>query len=565
MKNISLTVDSTFLRIENFMHYVANQIMLANTNKPEVISEILHKASDNIDKRKDELYSFTHKDFDFIDAEGCEIVAFQDVVKKPHKFNFDSNGWLKRSKKFPWKGHVGEVQMGATSKRLVIPFGIGITNKDNKFLGVLDVGIDVKRLVQKIEENLGTKEHYRFIMLNEEDYTFVIQSSDNGEFKDKNQKQINNLEYLKKNKPLQGALSDVVCINNVDYLFYNKSISSPFVVLIGIEKKKITDISELQNKIVDLKRAGKYNEMFLASLAYLFQSKIVNPIINRSDSKDNFHIPEVFSSSVNDLFLELEQMEDFLELKMHKELEDDLVEQKQKLMIERERLFRSIAHDLKNPLAGVVSAVEMLESNAGLKEDAYDMINNSVYNMQELLDGMSLIAKLETGTLKLNETEFNLSRLIDDVIKANQFTVKARGLYLRKEVGNNLRIRLKDEKKIVLYADKSLLSCTMFGLLSNAFKFIVKGGVKIVLDIEEGSFVIKVIDSGIGIKKTEIPALLRDFDELELDKKKHNLGGFGFSLLKKCVKIHKGELEIDSDLGKGVAVIMRFDLGMLVL
>ena len=104
----------------------------------------------------------------------------------------------------------------------------------------------------------------------------------------------------------------------------------------------------------------------------------------------------------------------------------------------------------------------------------------------------------------------------------------------------------------------------LLNLLSNAIKFTPDGG-KIEVTVEAGdgnAVILKVDDTGIGIKKNDIPKILRPFGQIkDIMTRGHEGTGLGLSLAKSLAELHGGNLAIASEVGKGTTVIVQLPNG----
>ncbi len=113
----------------------------------------------------------------------------------------------------------------------------------------------------------------------------------------------------------------------------------------------------------------------------------------------------------------------------------------------------------------------------------------------------------------------------------------------------------------LLYADERKLKQVLINLLSNAVKFTPPGGsVEVRSDIEpDGVYTISVVDSGVGIASDNIDKALAPFGQIDsgLDRKYEGTG-LGLPLTKSLVEAHGGTLTLESSLGVGTTIKIRF-------
>ncbi len=119
----------------------------------------------------------------------------------------------------------------------------------------------------------------------------------------------------------------------------------------------------------------------------------------------------------------------------------------------------------------------------------------------------------------------------------------------------------------LLYADERKLKQILLNLLSNAIKFTPEGG-KVTLKIwsrAESGYVFQVIDTGIGIDFEDIPKAMAPFQQIDSGlARKHEGTGLGLPLTKSLIEMHGGYLDLQSKVGVGTSVTVRFPAERIV-
>ena len=109
-------------------------------------------------------------------------------------------------------------------------------------------------------------------------------------------------------------------------------------------------------------------------------------------------------------------------------------------------------------------------------------------------------------------------------------------------------------------ADSDKLAQILVNILDNAVKFTPAGGnISITAKCDSGSVTVVVSDTGTGIPKMEIPRLGERFYRVDKTRSREMGGtGLGLSIVKHLMKAHNGSIEIESQMGKGTSVFLRF-------
>jgi signal transduction histidine kinase/ActR/RegA family two-component response regulator len=219
----------------------------------------------------------------------------------------------------------------------------------------------------------------------------------------------------------------------------------------------------------------------------------------------------------------------------------------------REQLLAMLAHELRNPLATVSSALQVLrlgESKHGADESwrrAIDAAERQVFHQSLLVDDLIETSRLRRQEIELRREPLDLTRLIVEVVDGYGEMMRDAGLEVEIETtGEPLPMR----------GDRLRLAQAFSHLLHNAVKFSKRGGrVEVrVSRAEEGRAEVVVRDYGIGIPPELLPHVFDVFTQADhgLDRAKGGLG-VGLAMVKGLVELHGGEARASSagEEGKG--------------
>lgn len=222
---------------------------------------------------------------------------------------------------------------------------------------------------------------------------------------------------------------------------------------------------------------------------------------------------------------------------------------KQKELSEIKNDFISnMTHELKTPISTISLACEAArDPDVGANEEVIQsfisMIDQENKRLGKLVENVLQTALIDKGKLKLNLEEVAINSLVRDTITNFQIRYKDKGGEI--SVGN-LDI-------ISAQVDKIHFGNVLFNLLDNSLKYCDKAPlVKVDLTKTKQGFELKVADNGIGIEKESQKKI---FDKLYRvpTGNIHNVKGFGLGLsyVNAIIELHKGEIEVESDLGEG--------------
>ncbi len=221
----------------------------------------------------------------------------------------------------------------------------------------------------------------------------------------------------------------------------------------------------------------------------------------------------------------------------------------------KDEFLATLAHELRNPLAPVRNAVQLLKSRGiGESESAWarDVIDRQVERMARLIDDLLDVSRITHGKVGLHREPVDLAKVLLDAVETSRPLIGADA--------HQLTVALPAEPITVL-ADITRLSQVFANLLNNAAKFTERGG-RIALHAERAGSeaVVTVVDSGIGIPGDQLAAIFDLFIQVRSDGAEPKDGGLGIglSLARRLVEMHGGSIEATSaGLGRGSTFTVR--------
>jgi PAS domain S-box-containing protein len=234
----------------------------------------------------------------------------------------------------------------------------------------------------------------------------------------------------------------------------------------------------------------------------------------------------------------------------------DITEEKISQLIRLD--FTNIAaHELKTPITPIKSFLNLIKedpSSFGINETGLSYINTCLKNVERLdrLIGDILdISKLDAGGMHFNFEKFNLVSLINTEISNFSDDLKKSKIVLATEIPGS---------DISIYGDKGRISQVLGNLIKNAIKFTEKGSILVKLSCSLDKVQVDVIDSGIGIRKSDSDKLFTKFFQAEDITTRRTKGtGLGLVISKEIIKAHRGEIWATSQ-GRGKGSTFSFTL-----
>lgn len=223
------------------------------------------------------------------------------------------------------------------------------------------------------------------------------------------------------------------------------------------------------------------------------------------------------------------------------------------LLSMRKRIILTISHDIRGPLGNIGNCVELAsETREKKKREGYlENIRHSCHHIMSLVNNLMDAYRIdETGDTR-NEIPFRLDSLLDSIVKE----------YARKAAGRALLFECqhKGVGKVTVKGDADKLERILDNLLTNAIKFTPAGSVRFHARYEGGELHVEISDTGIGMDKETLKRIFRPFERAAQEV---NSDGFGLGLFitKGLVRVLDGNIEVESQPGKGTAFRLTFPL-----
>ena len=231
----------------------------------------------------------------------------------------------------------------------------------------------------------------------------------------------------------------------------------------------------------------------------------------------------------------------------------------------KDTFLANMSHELRTPLNAIIGFSEVIKDETmgpvgspkyrGYARDIHTAGQHLLSLINDILD----LAKVESGADELCEDVLDVASTVDAACLMVRQKAAKQGLSLRLELADRLPALRADERKL-----KQIL----VNLLANSVKFTAKGGsvtVAVAFDSATGH-VFRVVDTGVGIAPEDIPKALARFGQVENALEGPTSGtGLGLPLAKSLAELHGGSLDLESQVGKGTTVTVRFPASRAVM
>lgn len=216
----------------------------------------------------------------------------------------------------------------------------------------------------------------------------------------------------------------------------------------------------------------------------------------------------------------------------------------------KSEFLSGVSHELRTPLHTVIGFTELLlEEIEGPLTDKQrrfaSHIHRDAQHLLALINDVLDLSKIESGRLELQSEVFPVAETIDEVVSSLNAKAALKDIQIEVDL---------DEDAVELFADRLRFKQILYNLLSNAVKFTPASG-RIWLEAEArgiGGVLIRVNDTGIGIAATQHEAIFDKFYQIGQKQASGVEGtGLGLAITRHLVEMHGGQIEVDSEPGKG--------------
>ena len=228
----------------------------------------------------------------------------------------------------------------------------------------------------------------------------------------------------------------------------------------------------------------------------------------------------------------------------HKQLEEALKDADRR----KDEFLATLAHELRNPLAPVRNAVQILKLKGPAIPEfqwARDVIDRQMQQMSGIIDDLLDVSRISRNKLALRKERVELTKVLQGAVETSRPLIEANN--------HDLTLSLPPQA-LYLDADLTRLAQCVSNLLNNASKFTERGGhIWLTAEREGSDVVVTVKDTGIGILADQLPKIFEMFTQLDRSLERTQGGlGIGLSLVQRIVEMHGGTILVHTRwTGKG--------------
>jgi len=225
-------------------------------------------------------------------------------------------------------------------------------------------------------------------------------------------------------------------------------------------------------------------------------------------------------------------------------------EEAERLSVLKTKFFSTISHELRTPLYGVIGLTSILMEDKSLKKHESDLqsLKFSADYLLALINDVLQMNKMESNLLKLEHLSFNLTDLMNSIVKSFEFT----------RLQNKNAIHLDFDSSIPknIIGDPVRLSQILMNLVGNAMKFNERGNIwlniKLLKETEDSVYIhFDIKDDGLGIPESKQQLIFEEFSQLKSSNYNYQGTGLGLPIVKKLLMLFESDIHLESKEGVG--------------
>jgi len=233
----------------------------------------------------------------------------------------------------------------------------------------------------------------------------------------------------------------------------------------------------------------------------------------------------------------------------------DLLRDLEKSVRDRDQFLAMLGHELRNPLAAILTASELLDRQPVLPDgNARAVIGRQVRHLARLVDDLLDVSRVTSGKIALAFTAVDFAEVVARTVQSYEASARARRL--------TVTVR-RSEVRLPIRADPVRIEQIVGNILGNAIKYTPSGGrIEVEATADSSSAVLVVRDTGVGIAEEMLPRVFELFVQAPgtLDRAEGGLG-IGLTLVQRLVSLHHGRVTARSaGAGKGSEFEVRLPL-----
>ncbi|WP_461247004.1 hybrid sensor histidine kinase/response regulator [Treponema sp. R6D11] len=213
---------------------------------------------------------------------------------------------------------------------------------------------------------------------------------------------------------------------------------------------------------------------------------------------------------------------------------------------QKSTFLANMSHEIRTPMNAIIGMTDLLNYEP-LNKRQMGFVNDikvSARSLLAIINDILDMSKIEAGKFELSPINYDFHMLLDNIFSMFSFVTQKKGLEFKYET----------EGKVprYLFGDDVRLKQVLTNICSNAVKYTERGYVKFKVTATANKIMFEIKDSGIGIRKEDMPKLFNTFQRIDTEKNRNVVGtGLGLSICKTFVEMMGGKITVDSEYEQG--------------
>ncbi len=281
-------------------------------------------------------------------------------------------------------------------------------------------------------------------------------------------------------------------------------------------------------------------------LGYFLAKRALKPVSEISDKMKN-----ITANNLNLRLLAYNEKDEFGELASSFNKALDIIENS----FDSQKMFVSnVSHELRTPLATLIGEIDYALLKPRSVEEYVATLVNSKSDVTRLI-------KLVNGLLDFAKASYDESNISMTDVRIDELLIDARDTILKSDSGFTIDLQLvshiEDDSEITVKGNEYLLKTAFCNLMENNCKFSANKSSTVLVSNSEGKIYINFSDAGIGIPGEEIDEIFTPFFRGK-NKQFADGNGIGLALVKKVITMHKANITVEFEPGKGTVFKLEF-------
>lgn len=506
---IDLVSTNMMNAVDNYLNYVGDRALVFDAKHNLVAMKNILKKTPNRDILQKNISSWLT--IQFVDVHGkVSVSTTEGILKTPR--NPASFFPVEPAVADPWRFKIGKMQHFESdiASYDYLPVTMSVDTDDFIPIGTMMAEIPVDRIQHNIRDSLNENDLCYIVI--DKNYDLVAQSEGLDPYDRKIFQNNPRTKAIVENKINLRAdyIKNKIEVKNCDLTYYRRS-GYGITTLVGYDKKVVLQNFSFQILTTIIQSFGI--TFALLAAFYLFRSLKIGPFLK-----------ELLQAKVG-------------------------AEEANKV---KGQFLSNMSHELRTPMNGILGMSQALRESHKLQSEELDQANviyRSADALLLILNDILSFSKIEARKVDLENIDFNLTTLVDDVSDLMSQAANSKGLEVISFI--------EPDVPTYLNGDPGRIRQILTNLINNAIKFTFHGQVFVHIKLSkvEGknhfiNFNIK--DSGIGIEQEKIGKMFTRFTQADMSTtRKYGGTGLGLSICKELVELMHGRIGIESDFGKG--------------